>query len=246
MPKNVIFSTLITGVYDVNRTTTLPNNDYSLIEKWANSIINLKLQGVIFHNSFSDETIAKYSNEFIKFERVEYNKAYNLSVFRYFVYLEYLKYNHQNIDSLFITDSTDVEVINNPFEQPLFKENTSALFCGDEPTILLNEWMINHSTHFRNQIPEFEAYEQKYANQILLNCGIIGGSKNTMLLLLQKLTAFHQQYNQFNKTNYTGDMGAFNFIVHNYFNENLFHGSPVNTVFKGYETNNNSCWFRHK
>jgi len=41
-------------------------------------------------------------------------------------------------------------------------------------------------------------------------------------------------------------MGAFNYIARNKFNIQLFHGAPINTIFKGYETNNISCWFRHK
>jgi hypothetical protein len=147
---------------------------------------------------------------------------------------------------LFITDSTDVEVVINPFEQPLFKTNPTALFCGDEPTTLNNEWMMNHSTHFRNQITAFAAYEEKFANDTLLNCGVIGGSITTMKALLDELVDFHSQFNQNNKTAYTGDMGALNYIARNQFNNQLIHGAPVNTIFKGYESDNNSCWFRHK
>ncbi len=246
MPNQLIFACLFTGVYDVNRSGILPNDDFSLVEKWANSISDLKLHGIIFHNSFSKETVAKYSNEFITFKEVTYNPIYNLSVYRYFVYLDYLMKHPSSIESLFITDSTDVEVVINPFEQPLFKSNPTALFCGDEPTTLNNEWMVNHSTHFRNQIPEFTAYEKKFANETLLNCGIIGGNIATMTSLLNELVNFHSQFNQNNKTAYTGDMGAFNYIARNQFNNHLFHGAPVNTLFKGYESDNNSCWFRHK
>lgn len=246
MHKQQIFACLFTGVFDVNRKETLPDNDYSLIEKWAKSIEVLNLHGVIFHNSFSEETVAKYSNQFLSFEEVIYDPTYNLSVYRYFVYLNYLLKNEHQLESLFITDSTDVEVVNNPFEQQLFKANPTSLFCGDEPTTLQNEWMVKHSTHFRNQIPEFAAFEQKFAASSLLNCGIIGGNIVTMTLLLKELVNFHITYNQHNKSGYTGDMGAFNYLVRNKFNSQLYHGMPVNSVFKGYETNNNTCWFRHK
>ena len=246
MHKQQIFACLFTGVFDVNRKETLPDNDYSLIEKWAKSIEVLNLHGVIFHNSFSEETVAKYSNQFLSFEEVIYDPTYNLSVYRYFVYLNYLLKNEHQLESLFITDSTDVEVVNNPFEQQLFKANPTSLFCGDEPTTLQNEWMLKHSTHFRNQIPAFAAFEQKFATNSLLNCGIIGGNITIMTLLLKELVNFHTTYNQNNKSGYTGDMGAFNYIVRNKFNSQLYHGMPVNSVFKGYETNNNTCWFRHK
>jgi len=246
MQKQLIFACLFTGVYDVNRSETLPNNDYSLVEKWANSIMSLKLHGIIFHNSFSPEIEATYSNEYITFQYVNYNPVYNLSVYRYFVYNHYLSAHQNQIESLFITDSTDVEVLRNPFIQPLFLSNPNALFCGDEPSILQNEWMIKHSTHFRNQIPEFSAYEENFANETLLNCGIIGGNINVMAALIKELVQFHERYNQNNKVAYTGDMGAFNFIVRNKFNKHLFHGSPVNTVFKLYDLKNTDCWFRHK
>ena len=49
--KNVILSSLITGVYDVNRSETLKDDDFSAAEAWAKSITNLKLQGIIFHNN---------------------------------------------------------------------------------------------------------------------------------------------------------------------------------------------------
>jgi hypothetical protein len=67
-----------------------------------------------------------------------------------------------------------------------------------------------------------------------------------MTSLLKELVDFHTAYSQHNKSDYTGDMGAFNYIVRNKFNSQLFHGKPVNTVFKGYETFKNTCWFRHK
>jgi hypothetical protein len=246
MHKQQIFACLFTGVFDVNRSETLPHNDYSLIEKWVTSIESLNLHGVIFHNNFSDETVAKYSSECINFVYVNYDPTYNLSVYRYFVYYDYLLKNEHQIASLFITDITDVEVVNNPFEQQLFKNNPTSLFCGDEPTILNNEWMFNHSTHFRNQDPAFEVFEQKFAHDTLLNCGIIGGNILVMKSLLKEMVEFHTLYSQHNKTNYTGDMGAFNYIVRTKFNNQLIHGMPVNSIFKGYETHNNACWFRHK
>jgi len=41
-------------------------------------------------------------------------------------------------------------------------------------------------------------------------------------------------------------MGAFNYLTRTQFNEQIIHGTPVNTVFKGYENERTDCWFRHK
>jgi hypothetical protein len=52
--------------------------------------------------------------------------------------------------------------------------------------------------------------------------------------------------NRDNKTEYTGDMGVFNYVARTQYNSQLIYGAPVNTVFKNYETERSDCWFRHK
>jgi hypothetical protein len=145
-----------------------------------------------------------------------------------------------------VTDVSDVVVVRNPFEAFLFQENRDKLFCGDEPKVLDNDWMNNHSTHLRNQISDYSEYEMKFAESTLLKCGIIGGSLNVMKDFLKELCFVHEHFNINNETAYTGDMGAFNYIARTRFNNNLIHGAPVNTVFKEYESSRMECWFRHK
>jgi hypothetical protein len=244
--ENIILACHFTGVYDVNRNTTLEDDSYALVQAWAESIQLLNLQGVIFHNSFSEETCWKFSNENITFIEVEYNPAFNPNVFRYFIYRDFLLKFYSTIHSVFVTDVSDVVAVQNPFETFLFQENRDTLFCGDEPKTLDNEWMNDHSAHLRNQITDFAEYEQTFAQSALLNCGIIGGSTTVMLHFLESLCAVHEQFNQANKNAFTGDMGAFNFIARTQFNEKLIHGAPVNSVFKGYEGSRMDCWFRHK
>ena len=243
---NVVMACYITGVHDVNRNTTLANDSYDLVEDWVESITAANLQGVIFHNNFSEETCKSYENENISFVKIAYDSQFNPNVFRYFVYRDFLQQHIQQIKGIFITDITDVVLVNNPFVDPLFCEHPNALFCGDEPKPLHNDWMIAHSENLRKNIPDYAAYESAFANKTLLNCGIIGGAAPIFLDFLQQLCAIHQQANHDNKTAYTGDMGAFNYLARTRFNQQLIHGAPVNTVFKQYETDRKDCWFRHK
>jgi hypothetical protein len=53
---NLVMGCLITGLHDVNRNETLVNDSYELVKDWAESLIAANLQGVIFHNNFSEET----------------------------------------------------------------------------------------------------------------------------------------------------------------------------------------------
>ena len=106
--------------------------------------------------------------------------------------------------------------------------------------------MIDHSAHFRQKIADYSNYENKFANETLLNCGIIGGSIYMVKDFIQNLCAIHKQFNMDNRTLFTGDMGAFNYLARTKFNNQLKHGAPVNTLFKGYELERKDCWFRHK
>ena len=137
-------------------------------------------------------------------------------------------------------------VLKNPFKQALFVDNPNKIFCGDEPKKLNDEWMLEHSTHLRNNIADYAIYEESFKDAQLLNCGIIGGGIKTMKELIGELTAIHDKYNQQNETAFTGDMGAFNYLVRTKYNNSLCHGEPVNTVFKAFEQNNSNCWFKHK
>ncbi|MBC8154131.1 MAG: hypothetical protein H7Z72_14605 [Bacteroidetes bacterium] len=245
-PRHVVMACHITGVYDVNRNNTLLGDDYSLVSDWADSVAALQLQGVIFHNNFTEATCAARQNQHLTFVRVDYDTRFNPNVYRYFVYRDFLRAQAEQLESLFVTDVSDVVALQNPFVQPLFRANPNTLFCGDEPTRLANDWMQAHATHLRRQIADYADYEEAFGQRTLLNCGIFGGNMVVMVPFIEKLCFIHQHYNSDNQTAYTGDMGAFNYLARTQFNERLRHGSPVNTVFKAYQHDRSDCWFRHK
>jgi hypothetical protein len=243
--KNIILASHITGVYDVNRNTTLLNDDFEIVSDWVNSIKALDLQGIIFHNNFSEQTCKKYASKNIQFIKIDYNEQFNPNVFRYFIYDQFLKKYSKSIQNVFFTDVADVVVLKNPFIQKIFIENPTTIFCGDEQEILDNEWMKQHSEHLRNKIIDYTTFEHNFKDNTLLNCGIVGGSIQIMEPFIKKLWHIHEHYNSDNSTNYTGDMGAFNYLMRTQFNQVLIHGTPVNTPFKKYIVDS-ECWFKHK
>jgi hypothetical protein len=243
---NIIMACHITGVYDVNRNMTLDGDNYELVKNWAESVADLKLRGIIFHNNFTKETCEKFQNEYVSFVKIDYYTQFNPNVYRYFVYKNFIKQHLQHIQNIFVTDISDVVVLKNPFEEKFFKENPTSIFCGDEPKKLQDEWMQAHSDNLRLKIADYAAYEQNFANETLLNCGIIGGEVSLMYAFIKELCSVHQQFNFDNKTEYTGDMGAFNYLARTKYNNELKHGAPINTVFKMYESERTDCWFKHK
>ena len=243
--ENLIVASHITGIYDVNRNSILANDDFTLVSEWVNSITSLGLHGIIFHNNFSDTTCQQNQSNLIHFIRVDYDAHYNPNVFRYIIYSEFLKLYSESIKNIFFTDISDVRVLKNPFLETLYLNNPSSLFCGDEPKTLDNEWMQLHSQHLRSKISDYSFYETKFKNDILLNCGIMGGSISIMQLFINELSAIHQKYNSDNNSPYTGDMGAFNYLIKKKYTNCVIHGSPVNTEFKTY-SEDYACWFKHK
>jgi hypothetical protein len=244
--STLILACHFTGIFDVNRQSVLMDDDFSLVQNWVDSILNLDLTAVLFHNNFSENTCAQHAHPNLHFIRVEFPNTFNPNVFRYFVYQEFIELHLAQVSAFFVTDVGDVTVCLNPFVQPLFLNNPNALFCGDEPKTLQNDWMYEHGTHFRAQMPDYAAFEAEFANAPLLNCGVFGGITLVMRAFLAGLCAVHARFNDDNRTAFTGDMGAFNYCVRRHWNDRVLHGAPVNTVFKGYEVDRRDCWFRHK
>lgn len=245
LEQNLILSAHFTGVYDVNRNVTLKEDDFSIVSEWVKSVTELQLQGIIFHNNFSEQTCKANQSEYIRFVKVDYDKNFKPNVYRYFVYAQFLKQYADSIKNVFFTDVSDVVVLKNPFIEALYLDNPNAIFCGDEAEILNIEWMQNHSQHLRNRISDYSTFESDFKDHTLLNCGIIGGTIATIKPFIEKLWAIHHQFNNDNDSLYTGDMGAFNYLIRTQYNNKIIHGSPVNTEFKKYETET-SCWFKHK
>jgi hypothetical protein len=243
---NLICASLFTGVYDVNRNELLPQDKFPLIEKWCQSIQNLKLNGIVFHNNFSEKTISSLDPDRIRFVKVNFNTLLSANVYRYLVYFDFLKKYGHEIQSVFFTDIADVEVIKDPFIDSFFRQNPDSLFCGDEEQTVDNPWMRDHCSHLRNHMPEFGRFEEINKTQTLLNCGVMGGKTAVMLSLMEELARIHTTYTISNRTPYTLDMGAFNFVARTRFSYLLRHGFPVNTRFKSYESERTDCWFRHK
>jgi hypothetical protein len=246
LPASVVMACHFTGIYDVNRNHVLNDDDFSLVKEWADSLRANKTVGILFHNNFSEITKATYENKWLHFVKVDYHPDFNPNVYRYCIYHQFIQAHLEQLTHFFLTDVSDVVMVNNPFEDRFFFEQPDLIFCGDEPTQLNNSWMQDHGTHFRSQVPDYEAVEAEHANSVLLNCGIVGGHINKMAGFVEALWQFHQTYNRNNRTSYTGDMGAFNYLLRKQYARAVYHGSPVNTIFKSYETERTDCWFRHK
>lgn len=172
------------------------------------------------------------------FENVSYVKAeskINPNMQRWVSYYDYLRKNAH--DFVFFTDATDVSCFNNPF--PSMKAKT--LYVGSEDEKVGCPWMRNHS----GWNPLMRQWVRKHAQDVLLNAGLVGGDRDTMLEYLRRMIRlWSDQRGNVGDT----DMIPFNIVVREMADNGykVVTGRQVHTKFKAYEKSSPISWFRHK
>jgi hypothetical protein len=131
---------------------------------------------------------------------------------------------HDEIGYCFAVDATDVQMLHDPFPHM----EAGKLYCGSEPKDIGFEWMYYHH-------PQMWRWIYDNAARPLLNCGLVGGDRETMLRMARRMGE--------ERRGMTMDMGAFNFLAYTEFD--VVTGPLVHTLYKANETDS-AAWFRHK
>jgi glycosyltransferase involved in cell wall biosynthesis len=168
--------------------------------------------------------------EFPDKEKVEC--AFNPYFSRWLLFYQYLRDN-PSIDNVFLLDSTDVIVQNDPFPHV----EKDKLYVGDEETILANRWIIN--TYRTSPVMPFI---RRNPSKKLLNCGIVGGDKELVMGLCHDIIRYYFDTAMVDRL----EMGIFNKLCYTKYLDRIVHGPQVNTVFKRFQTDNPTPWFKHK
>jgi len=140
---------------------------------------------------------------------------------------------------VWMVDSTDVEVLRNPF----MSVNPNRLYVGNEFNMKVdNTWMR------RTQEPLFKINDYRQiisanAREVLPNCGIVGGGYDIVMEYLKLRVQYHSAHTV--GILKSTDMSIFNYIIWKHFKGRTTSGVKVNTRFKQNERNNIS-FFKHK
>lgn len=199
-----------------------------------NSCIYNKQKLIIFNDCFVDSVNSPY----VEFIKTLPSKTHSPNVYRWIVYWEWMQKNE--FDKIWMVDSTDVELLKEPFK--IIEPN--KLYCGDEFGMVTdNKWMRTTQERWF-KIADYRQIISKHATEILINCGIVGGSFETIYQLIDMWANIH-------KTKTVGlmhstDMAIFNYVARKYFNDQLVHGDKINTKFKYFETKNKTAIWKHK
>lgn len=172
------------------------------------------------------------------FVKVKPQSEYAPSVFRWFVYNEWLSKN--KVDNVFMVDSTDVEVLKNPF----LSLNPNKLYVGNEYNNRVNNsWMRKNQEIHLKSLSDYRSIISQNAREILLNCGIVGGSYEIVMEYIGYRVYLHELHTK--DLLKSTDMAIFNYLIWKYFKGRTTSGVKVNTRFKVNEYNEVS-FFKHK
>jgi hypothetical protein len=138
---------------------------------------------------------------------------------------------HPDARYVWAVDGSDVEMLREPWGEM----HPGVLYVGSEPHPVHNEWMIYHH-------PETRGFIAAHSNHRLLNSGIAGGDRDT---LLEFTTRLCNRLDQVDGTdNY--DMGAFNQVAWSAFAGRMVTGERVHTIFRLDDRSNQFAWWKHK
>jgi hypothetical protein len=126
-------------------------------------------------------------------------------------------------------DATDVLMLNDPFGQM----QPDTLYSGWEGTVVGCDWVRAHCHTVSHWV-------DAHANEMLLNCGVVGGDRATLMNVCRRMIDMWAQYG--------GDplqeTAWFNMVARDH--HNLATGPPVTTVYKNHSTGDPHAWWAHK
>lgn len=214
--KGVVLACYFSGVVDPQRNSLWPT-DNKAVDKLRHSVEARGVEFVLIHNCFDlPNTTTITGSPYFE---------------RWLKEWQYLR-DHPEIENVFVVDATDVDMVNNPFPhlQP------GKLYIGDEPgQALSNQWLLS-----RHQEATVNNYLRQHADKPMLNCGVVGGSRQLVMDLCRDIYDYYFKH-PLEQT----EMGVFNYLVHSKYSDAIEYGRHVTSLFKKYERQPNA-WWRHK
>lgn len=138
---------------------------------------------------------------------------------------------HPEARYVWAVDGSDVEMLREPWGEM----HPGVLYVGSEPHPVHNQWMHHHH-------PETRPFIAEHANHRLLNSGIAGGDRDTLVEFTSRLCARLDQVD--GRDAY--DMGAFNEVAWSGFAGRMVTGERVHTIFRLDDRSNRFAWWKHK
>lgn len=228
--NNVVLTTYLTQRPDPQRDLTWPADNDETVRTWIESARRCGLRAVIFHDGLSPGFVARWTDDRVSFERVEWLLKWSALEERIRIWRDWLQ-DHE-VDWALATDLADVEFYRDPF--PLLTDH-HVLYIGSELNHLGNTCVAEWSQRAYGSV--------LYPDRPLLNAGIIGGDRPTLVHFFNRYLG-ELEFALLN-TQPPVDMAAFNRLIRR---EKISYvtGPPLHTKFRHNEGADSGAAIRHK
>ncbi|TXF90969.1 hypothetical protein FUA23_03980 [Neolewinella aurantiaca] len=215
MPRSeVVMTTYFTGKRDPQRNTFVAADAYAYIQPLYDSVRDLGLGCIIFHDGLRESFIEQYTTETIKFVKAELGTL-SLNDDRYLLYYEYILRFGQGFSRIILSDVSDVIFRADPF--PLIKGHPELLFTGRSHIGVVKHNYVNYQRIRRFEEDANLKIPSNFYNMRIFNAGTIGGSKEVVVCLLHQMISFFLRYN----TDRNHNMTIFNYCIYLYWLESV-------------------------
>ena len=211
----VVVTVLLTNTEDPQRGVTW-SPDLQLVGKWASSIRGAKAVVLV------DHAVGDLSSAEIVSVESSTKSPY---VARWDRVVEYL--SSVDDELVWVTDGTDVVMLREPWSEM----SANTLYVGSEPETVGFWWMKE-----AHQDPGALAWIESNSHLPLLNAGLVGGSRETVIDFIDDLRRSLEKHPD------GSDMAVFNMVAHS---RPHVTGAQVHTVFRSF-SDNGVAWWMHK
>jgi hypothetical protein len=217
---------------------------YEFVKPWYESISKLNLNGLIFHDF---DNVEQYETDKIKLWKIDeehfLKSPYTVNDYRFLLvnkHIDSIKYK-----KILMTDCNDVIIPKNPFD---FMDDENKIYVGSElQTAKESKWC-------RRQFGAAYGAGFPYWDNIVLNCGIIGGHYKTfkeyyadMSTEIYSVGPDYKRRTKLGSPSALVDMSVINYILHSpEWRDRVVTGEPFHSKWKKYETHRTDVCVIHK
>lgn len=229
---DTVITCYFTKKHDPLRKNHHPSDSDEILGPWSKSLKQNRIKGLVFCDSLSEEFKNRYRDEYLDFVDYELHTGWSINDERFLAYYNFLK-EHDEYKRILFTDLFDVLFFKNPFKLII---KPDVLYAGDNMSkpIKRNNFVSKKMNHAYGKV--------FYGNELTINAGVIGGYRNSMLKLLEKMVDDFYNINGNKNLN----MAVFNKNGYELFGRNKIQiGPPLTSRLKRYEKRGNFA-VKHK
>eukprot|EP00961_Rhodomonas_salina_P296612 3936500-Rhodomonas_salina.1 len=215
--KPFVMTTYFTSRADPQRGYPV-GTSFSYIQQWYQSLQKLGMRGIVFTDSAYQSKLQGFSTQNIIFVQVKIDgyRSKSLNDIRFFVYRDFLQSLKQKPAMVFMTDGSDVEVVQNPFssfikDKTLYLGQDGARENLDTYFWMQNQYKTMTKNYERNSTGVFAWADME--GRDVVNAGVIGGETSVVVELLDRMTKLMDMFNP----NVDINMGVLNVVAWRHF-----------------------------